>query len=249
MARVYHCKYGCGFHRSRKAVVTEHEKTCKFQLVDRVLEECKQLRESNAKMNETIEVLRKQVAGLMRRRKREDNDEAIHNFDWQKDLRFDREFFEGVMKKASHTHSAMDVFVAEFLNRTPVFYKLKRQKDKLEVKGVLGIINRQPVGTNNVFTTMSFISFYHGIMDTLLDEFYEYHSTISIENDELLPPEEREGEEAREERLEKTLNLSHYRRIPNDAKHNSLYRTCRTRIISLMHSIMSKKIKQNVLVL
>ena len=229
--------------------MTEHEKTCKFQLVDRVLEECKQLRESNAKMNETIELLSNQVAGLMRRRNREDNDEAIHNFDWQKDFRFDREFFEGVMKKASHTHSAMDVFVAEFLNRTPVFYKLKRQKDKLEVKGVLGIINRQPVGTNNVFTTMTFISFYNAIMDMLLDEFYEYHSTISIENDELLPPGEREGEEAREERLEKTLNLSHYRRVSNDANHNMLYRTCRTRIISLMHSIMSKKIKQNVLVL
>ena len=229
--------------------MTEHEKTCKFQLLDRVLEECKQLRESNAKMNETIELLSNQVAGLMRRRKCEDRDEAIHNFDWQKDFRFDREFFEGVMKKATHAHSAMDVFIAEFLNRTPVFYKLKRQKDKLEVKGVLGIINRQPVGTNNVFTTMTFISFYNAIMDMLLDEFYEYHSTISIEKDELLAPEERESDEAREERLEKTLNLSHYRRVSNDPNHNLLYRTCRTRIISLMHSIMSKKIKQNVLVL
>ena len=261
--REYKCKYDCGFTRSRKAKVIEHEKTCNHRIVDRLKEECKELRDVNNETNKIIEelktqlngfqnqinALQNQVNGLMRRRKREEKDDAIHNFKWKKDLRFDREFHEGVMKKTTELSLAMDTFVMEFLKRTPVFYKVKKQTDKLEVKGVLGIMNRQPVGVDNVITTQRFSAFYDVIMDMLLDELFDHHNNIAIENDEALPPKERETDEAREERIMKTFNLDHYRPKPNNKKHNKTYRVCRNRIISLMHSTMTEKQTQKVLIL
>lgn len=241
--REYECKYGCGFMRSRKARVLEHEQNCSYHEISRLHEECKELREANTEINKLIEELKNQVNGLMRRRKHEDDNHDIHNFKWTRDFRFDREFFQCVMEKSPNIHSSMDRVVVEFFNRTPVFYKIKKQKDKLEVKGVLGLINRQAVGVDNVFTSIRFVAFYDVIMDTLLDEFFEYHTNVSVENDEPLPPKEREPDEAREERLMKTLNLGHYRSKPNDGKHNKAYRACRDRVISLMHSTMTKKIK------
>ena len=73
MPRTYSCKY-CGFQRSRKCVVVEHEDTCKFGVLNRLELENENLKlqaQENAivvqNLVQQVEILTKQVQGIMKR--------------------------------------------------------------------------------------------------------------------------------------------------------------------------------------
>ena len=247
MPRIYHCKHGCGFHRSRKAQVLSHEELCKFGILDRVIAENQLLKDKLSEQDvmlktcfESIDTLTKQVAGLMRRKRRDDANDAIYNFNWKKDFRFDAAFFEKLTKDASNMNSMMDTMIQHYFERTPVFYKLGNQKIKLEVKGVIGVIKRQPVGIDNVLTTIPFTRFYAVVIDMLVDELLEHHITVALDTDSNI-----EHDEKLESRLRETLNLLHYHPKLSDARHNKLYRICRSRTIDIMYTAMKKRIKKD----
>ena len=250
MPRVYNCCHGCGYHRSRKAQVLEHEKSCKFGILDRVIAENEALKEKVSKqdivlgtLTKNLEVLMKQVSGLMRRKKRDDKNASIYNFDWQKDFRFERSFFEKVGKATPNMSSIMDTMIQHYFDHKPVFYKIGKQNKKLEVKGVIGLINRQSVGVDNVLTSVPFGRFYTVLVDMLIDELMDHHITVALEADD-----KAEANEELSSRLMKTMNLMHYRPKINDPRHNKMYKICRSRTIDVIYEAMKKRIKKEKVV-
>lgn len=247
MPRVYSCKHGCGYHRSRKAQVVEHEEVCKFAVLDRIIAKSQLMEDKLCEqdiviktLSENIDVLTKQLTGLLKRKRRDDADAAIYNFNWNKDFRFDREFFENVIKDTSNMSSIMDTMVRHYFERTPVFYKLGKRQDKLQIKGVIGLINLQAVGVDNTLTTIPFGRLYTVVIEMFIEELMDYHVTLAIEADE-----KQEADEELSSRLIKTMNLAHYRPKKADPRHNKMHRICRSRTIDIIYTTMKKQIKKN----
>ena len=156
MSRTYHCKYNCGFHRSRKQTVIAHEKDCKFAIIETLISQNNSLtlrltaqETLTQNLQNTINVLSNQVQGLLKRKRRIDREAAIHNCNWLKDFQFQREFYKEATEKAKNMTTVMELLIQNFIQKAPIFYRIK-SKSYIDIKGVIGRINGQNIGVDNV---------------------------------------------------------------------------------------------------
>ena len=141
----------------------------------------------------------------------------------------------------------VDTFIEHYFDQTPVFYKLGRNKTKLEIKGIVGVLDRQNVGLDNSVITIPFTRFYTAFIDNVIDAIVDYRLDSMMVSDEDEKSEKPDAD-ILIEKIRKHLNLKHYFRAdkftPNAHAHNRAYTIRRTNIIAVMYKSMSKRIKQ-----
>ena len=236
-------------------MVVEHEDVCKFGILDRLELENQNLK-LQAQENEIIvqslvkqvELLTKQMKGLMKRHSVTIANEKLYNFDAKKDMRIGRDFYKQVLKLAPNVSQRINTFIELLFLSKPVFYKLGKKNDKLQIKGVIGHINGQPVGIPNSVTTIPFTRFYTVFIDNIIDIIVDYKLENMINSTETEETDKMETDKM-EDICRKPFGY-YFRadKFNKDSKrHNHAYNACRTNTITVMYNAMAKRIKKETL--
>ena len=257
MVKKHECKYGCGFIRSRKARVVEHEKTCKHRIIERLEERLAQVEEDNKNMKNDLYhynlivkdlqkltiALQSKCASLIKREKKKEVLDDLYDFDFLRDFGYldkDRKLLDYVWKKADKKSDVFELFVTCFFSWCPQFCVVNRSAQKMRVKGVIGRNGNMSVGSPGVVSTMSFNDFYKAIIPEFISLLREYYT------DQLYSTDVKEDEIAA--MVERHLVMSSYE-LPKAAglKSNeynevrSRHLACKRAMISKIHAIILER--------
>ena len=162
--RKYECKFGCGFSRSRKKVVTEHETHCTYEVVKELQKQLLALQ---------LEV--KEIKTALKTSKAKPTDE-LFNFNYVNhidDLIEDNEYMQAFWDKVQRRNDTLPVFLKHFFPQAKTFYRVKN--NKVLVKGVIGKVDRRKYGVDGATTTFTWYSFYDAFIPgicELIELFY-----------------------------------------------------------------------------
>ena len=168
MPRKYECRFKCGFTRSRKYKVTEHEKTCSKAINHLLLERISQNEDDIAYLKNELAALKSQLAT-----KRTRDQIVLYNFDWRRDVE-DLDMLKPELVKiiwqavGKDKKNALKYWLDAFFDTTPRFFK-PTTSGKLIVKGQIGTINNRTFGIDGCESTFTFTDFYNAFVPNLCD--------------------------------------------------------------------------------
>ena len=177
--RIYTCKYGCGFTRSRKKVVTEHEQHCTYESIKHLQTEVEQLKITVAKLT-------KQLNDFQLKPKPANQ---LYNFNYVNDLDDlieDKKFMDTFWKSTKDKYNALPVFLQLFFKQCKTFYIAK--PNKITVKGIIGCVNRRKYGVDGATTQFTWYGFFdafvHGVCELIElmygDWLYDNNNTTDV---------------------------------------------------------------------
>ena len=165
--RSYICKYGCGFKRSRKAVVEVHEDDCTFGIMDR-------FKEYMVTNDKTIAELQTKIATLemkLKERATKDKFDNLHDIHWKIDYRLlesNNVLIKQVFDSAQYQSQLIEKLTELWLKNCKPFFQLApRSNNYIFIKGVPGRVNKVETGIPNKVTKITMRTFYDTIMPEL----------------------------------------------------------------------------------
>ena len=158
--RNYQCKFGCGFCRTRKKVVTLHETHCTYQAIQH--------------LQAQVHALQVQVKELQSAARREASSstatDSLHNFNYVNDLDDlieDTTYMQTFWDKVQRRSNTLPVFINYFFSRVKKFYCVKG--NRVHVKGVIGKVNKTTHGVDGAVLSYTWYNFYDAFIPGVLD--------------------------------------------------------------------------------
>lgn len=240
MPRKYECRFCCGFTRSRKYVVTNHEKVCHEGNLQRVLERMQLVEEQLKDMQKDLISVKAELA-----KKRCRDATELYNLDWRTDVD-DLDTKPDLVKKiwqsvGKHKKDALKYWLEAFFEVTPRFFRIAAN-DKIVVKGLIGNIDERSFGLNGCEATYTFNTFYNAFIHNMCDVIERSYSDLLYDQgvSRITP-----------ELCEKHLRLKHYYRpkrtqYDTDAQFREANRThkiYKTEAITWLKNFMNKKMQ------
>ena len=240
MPRVYECQFKCGFTRSRKYVVTEHEQTCPKAINHLLLDRISQNEDAIALLKKEVAALKTQLAN-----KRTRDQTVLYNFQWNKDLDDMDMTKPDVVKRiwtmiGKDKKNALKYWLDVFFDTTPRFFKTT-SNGKVVVKGVLGTIDNRTFGIDGCESIFTYTDFYNAFIPNMCDLIERSFCDYLFYRDIKDPAE----------KCKKILCLEHYYRPKRDAydtdakyrEANRNHKLYRTETIAWLKKCMTKKVQ------
>ena len=172
MQRSYTCKFGCGFTRSRKKVVTLHETHCTYQVIQHLQTQVDALQ---------IQVKELQTAFKMSKKPKPD---ALHNFNYVNDLDDlieNMPYMQSFWDKVERRTDTLPVFLKFYFPQVKKFYCVKG--NKVMVKGIIGKVNKTNYGVDGAITTFTWYNFYDAFIPGVCDLIQLFYGEWLYEQD------------------------------------------------------------------
>ena len=197
MKRRYHCKHGCGFSKTRKAVVENHHVNCNYKLLDHLkgyietnTQDIAGLKNMILEQKKIIKSLQKDIVKFQARTKKAIRQQQIDDLKEFDPTTFRRlmsseakdQFFEDVFKKAGKADRYVETFCEMYFKTCKPFFLVLSQ-NKLKIKGYIGNIRgKGNIGRSDAINMASGV-FYDAFIALVIDILEDRVDRIYYNND------------------------------------------------------------------